>query len=181
MHNFNFKSLAFYAVAIGSVLLLFKAITTYGEKHLKAPGALSDRYRLALSESLPDCPKSDALMLNIQQSGVYLNASLLPATSNSEILSTIENNPPLTGKLSNERLNLSGEVSSDVLCNNPLTTAQANPGSQKHSLNSVKINMKLAQGGTHQGEIIVNEMPHGIGFIAEAQKAPSKSENSNHP
>jgi hypothetical protein len=175
MHHFNLKSLAFYGVAIGSVLLLFKVITVYGENNLKAPRALSVKYRLVLSESLPDCAKSDALMLHLQQSGVYLNASLAPTGGNATS-SVIENQAPLTGTLTNDSLNLTGKVHHDVLCNYPVAAAAASPNSQ-NNLNSVKIEIKLAQGDTHQGEITVNDMSHAIGFTAQAQKAGKQSEN----
>jgi hypothetical protein len=37
MSHFNAKTLSFYGIAIGSVLLLFKTVSAYGETKLKAP------------------------------------------------------------------------------------------------------------------------------------------------
>ncbi|QFS47250.1 hypothetical protein GXM_04740 [Nostoc sphaeroides CCNUC1] len=54
MNHFNLKSLIFYGVAISSVLVLFKTVTVYGENNLKAPPAINGRYRLTLSENLPN-------------------------------------------------------------------------------------------------------------------------------
>ncbi|MBC6435921.1 hypothetical protein FM036_43120, partial [Nostoc sp. HG1] len=51
----------------------------YGENNLKAPPPINGLYRLTLSENLPNCEKSDTLTLKIQQSGIYLNASVLSA------------------------------------------------------------------------------------------------------
>lgn len=54
MSHFNLKSLAFYGVAIGSVLVLFKTVTAYGESNLKAPDKIGGIYRLE-AQNLPEC------------------------------------------------------------------------------------------------------------------------------
>ena len=74
--HFNFKSLTFYGVAIGFVLILFNLVTRYGEANLKAPARIDGRYRLSIAQ-LPDCLKSADPVLTIQQSGIYLNGFLL--------------------------------------------------------------------------------------------------------
>lgn len=84
MPKLKFKTLAFYTTVISSVLLLFKIVTAYGENNLKAPIAISRRYRLTNLENLPNCQKPDTLMLNIQQSGMFLNGSLLSTTNTKE-------------------------------------------------------------------------------------------------
>lgn len=74
MSHFNLKTLTFYGVMIGSVLLLFKGVTAYGE-NLKAPKAIGGTYQLTSSD-LPDCLQSERLMLTIEQSGLYIAATL---------------------------------------------------------------------------------------------------------
>ncbi|MCC5631116.1 hypothetical protein LC613_25260 [Nostoc sphaeroides CHAB 2801] len=115
MNHFNLKSLIFYGVAISSVLVLFKTVTVYGENNLKAPPAINGRYRLTLSENLPNWEKSDTLKLNIQQSGIYLNASVLRANPNADT----DEKHSLAGIFRNQQLNLSGKVGKSILCNIP--------------------------------------------------------------
>jgi hypothetical protein len=68
MNHLSLKSLAFYGVAIGSVALLFKVVSAYGETNLKAAPAIGGSYRFD-AKSLPECLKSDSLVLTIEQSG----------------------------------------------------------------------------------------------------------------
>ncbi len=75
MGHFNHKSLTFYGVMIGSVLVLFKIVSFYGESSLKAPPNIAGNYLLA-NENLPDCLKSEKLSLAIAQSGIYLTGRL---------------------------------------------------------------------------------------------------------
>jgi hypothetical protein len=75
MSHFNFKSLTLYGGMIGSVLLLFKAVTAYGEGNLKASPRVSGTYEL-ISPDLPDCLKDQKLDLTIAQSGIYIFAKL---------------------------------------------------------------------------------------------------------
>ncbi|MCF2147794.1 hypothetical protein IQ276_015465 [Desmonostoc muscorum LEGE 12446] len=168
MNHFNFKSLAFYGVAISSVLLLFKTVTAYGENNLKAPPKVSDRYRLTLAEDLPNCEKSDTLTLNIQQSGIYLNASILPANANDDI----DEKHSLTGILKNQQLNLSGKINRSILCNIP--------DSQNDSLNSVTIQMQLAERGSIPGQLTLNGIPQTLKFTAMPEKIEEKSQKSNN-
>jgi hypothetical protein len=50
-------------------------------------------------------------MLNIQQSGIYLNASLLSALNNTDLTAS-QQKPSLTGILTNQQLSLSKKSSS---------------------------------------------------------------------
>ena len=131
MNHFNIKSLAFYGVAISSVLLLFKTVSVYGENNLKAPPPVNGRYRLTLAENLPNCEKSATLTLNIEQWGIYLNASILPANANPDT----DEKHSLAGIFKNQQLNLSGKVSRSILCNIPRP--------QNDPVNSVAIQMQL--------------------------------------
>ncbi|MHC5599748.1 MAG: hypothetical protein ACYTXC_28090 [Nostoc sp.] len=159
MNHFNFKSLAFYGVAIISVLVLFKTVSAYGEKNLKAPPIVNGRYRLTLAENLPNCEKSDTLTLNIEQSGIYLNASVLPANANADT----DEKHSLAGILKNQQLNLSGKVGRSILCNIPQP--------QNDPLNSVTIQMQLVDKGSMTGELTVNGIPKTLKFTAVPQKA----------
>jgi hypothetical protein len=167
MNHFNFKSLAFYGVAIGSVLLLFKTVTVYGENNLKAPPVISDRYRLTLAENLPNCEKSDTLMLNIQQSGIYLNASVLPANPSADI----DEKHSLTGLLKNQQLNLSGKLDRSILCNTP--------HSPNDPLNSVTIQMQLVDKRNITGQLNIKGIPQTLKFTALPEKVEEKSQKSN--
>ncbi|MFN6500434.1 MAG: hypothetical protein RMX65_026025 [Nostoc sp. DedQUE01] len=167
MNHFNFKSLAFYGVAISSVLVLFKTVTVYGENNLKAPPLVSDRYRLTLAENLPNCEKSDTLRLNIEQSGIYLNASVLPTNANADL----DEEHSLMGILKNQQLNLSGKINRSSLCNIP--------HSQKDPLNSVTIQMQLVERGNIPGQLTLNGIPQTLKFTAVPEKVQEKSQKSN--
>ena len=173
MKHFNFKSLAFYGVAIASVLILFKVVTAYGETNLKAPAPISGSYRMKLAQNLSICPKSSELILDIQQSGIYLNGSLLPANVNAQQV-TSEKSPSLTGKISNQQLTLTGKITR--LCNpqGATPTEELRIQSQVH-----KESLK--------GQLILeSKQPYspGFGFIPEqiaftAQRLATAQEKSS--
>ncbi len=163
--NFNFKSLAFYGVTIASVLLLFKVVTAYGQNNLTAPPAINGRYRLVFSEKLPICEKSDALILDIQQSGIYLNGFLLPANGK-----TSETDKTLTGKLTNQQLSLSGKVLHTTICNSTDSQTQANTRFQNNSFNLIKIQIQLVNRTHFVGQMNLSGTSKGIAFTATQQK-----------
>jgi hypothetical protein len=148
MNHFNFKSLAFYGIAIGSVLLLFKTVSAYGETNLKAPPAINNHYRLVLVENIPNCEKPEKLILNIQQSGIYLNASFLPVNTNSESPNNSANNDSLSGIFSNQQLSLSGKVTRSMLCNIP--------ASQNSPVHLVRMQMQLVKPGNLIGQFALS-------------------------
>lgn len=164
MNHFNFKSLAFYGVAIASVLILFKVVTAYGETNLKAPVPISGSYRMKLAQNLPNCPKSSELLLDIQQSGIYLNASLLPANVNAQQVRSSEKSPSLTGKISNQQLSLAGTVPNSTFCNN-----------QPQQVNI----QSLLQGENLTGKLTLNTIPQQIAFTAQ-RLAPTQEQSSSH-
>jgi hypothetical protein len=71
----HFKThLIFYAIAVSTVLGLFHLTSSYGEAYLKAPPNLNGRY--ITNAAFPGCPEESRLVIEIQQSGLYLNAAL---------------------------------------------------------------------------------------------------------
>lgn len=163
MSHFNLKSLTFYGVAISSVVILFKVVTAYGEANLKAPLAIGGSYRIN-AQTLPGCLKSDALVLTIKQSGIYLNGSLLPAKSNPQLEKIAEEKPSLTGQLNYPQLNLSGSIPLVSSCNR-----SSNP-------DWVQIR-GVVNGETLVGQIALNSTPMAVEFTAEHEKLVEQQEN----
>jgi hypothetical protein len=107
--HFSPKSLIFYGCAIGSVTLLFSLATAYGEANLKAPDRIDGRYPLSTA-SLPDCVQAQSLVLNLQQSGLFLTGSLLPTSASEKMVQMADDRPSLTGNWRNQQLTLGGSM-----------------------------------------------------------------------
>ncbi|MCL1469804.1 hypothetical protein [Argonema antarcticum] len=158
MSHFNFKSLAFYGTAIGSVVILFKIVTVYGQ-NLKAPFPIDGRYRIT-AQNLPECLQSDDLILNIQQSGIYLNGSLLALSKNVEMPNSastsetiVQPKPSLVGRWKNQQLTLSGSVNKLSSCNNKVNLSiQANVNQQ-----------------TMNGQMTLNSTTQPVKFTAQRE------------
>jgi hypothetical protein len=197
MHKNKFHSLAFYGIAISSVLVIFKVVTVYGESNLKAPQSINGDYEMELAEKIPDCQKTNTLVLNIQQSGIFLNSSLLPKLStvaNSKLSNTSQNNLLLNGKLNNRQFNLSGKVSPTILCN--LTTSNTStiptqiksqikshiqPHRNSSTILTIKANINPQGGFSGQifGLINSNNDPKPIKFNAIPLKVEKESQSQN--
>jgi hypothetical protein len=160
MNNFNFKSLAISGIGIASLLILFKTVTAYGENNLRTTSLINSRYRLTLAKNLPNCEKGNSLILNIQQSGIYLNASLLPPHANADN----EKQFPLSGKLQNQALHLSGKIAHSILC--PL------PSSQKNSMQAITMKIPVVDQANISGQININSNPTTLEFTALPEAAP---------
>ncbi|MBD2436695.1 hypothetical protein [Nostoc sp. FACHB-110] len=167
MNNLNLKSLTFYGVTIGAVLLLFKIVTAYGESKLQAPPVVNGNYQLKLSQNLPTCQNLPPLVLNIQQSGIYLNAALFPENANAETKKQLS----LTGILKNQQLNLSGTVAPEILCQQPNSQISKNP--------SVIMQMQLTDPGKITGQLTLNKTSQNLRFIAIQQQIPEQSQKLN--
>ncbi|HEY9810134.1 MAG TPA: hypothetical protein V6D13_12465 [Halomicronema sp.] len=113
MSHLNLKSLFFYAMAIGSVGVLFKTVSFYGETTLKAPPSIGGNYEIPL-KSLVGCG-SDKAVLSIHQSGIYLTASFGKKRPFQEVVK-IEEKPEMDGKLDGQKLELSGLVEGAKFC-----------------------------------------------------------------
>jgi hypothetical protein len=146
--------LAFYGGAIVFVVILFDVVTAYGNANLKAPPNINGRYRIN-AQTFPGCLKSDALDLNIQQSGIYLSGSLLPADNGVEGATSAPGKPTLNGLFSNQQLSLQGKVPRLSGCNSP-----------------VKIEGKI-DGKTLVGQISQVSTPGSAEFTAQ-QEAPAQ-------
>lgn len=156
--HFSFKSLSFYAIAIGSVLILFNVVTAYGESKLKAPSAIGGRYRLDVANSLPGCAKPEPLLLQVDQSGVYANGVILPASTTTENSMSAEERLTLTGFFKDRQLNLSGTVPQSVLCNQ----------SSGSRTKAIAINSRI-EGDKMVGEIAIDAQPQKTQFTAQKQ------------
>jgi hypothetical protein len=75
MKKISVKSIGLYILAIGSAIVFFHLVTSYGEANLKAPTAVTGNYLITL-KNLTGCLQSKSLLMNLKQSGIYLNASL---------------------------------------------------------------------------------------------------------
>ncbi len=154
MNHLKPKSLIFYGVAISSVLILFKIVTAYGENNLQASPVLNSNYRLSWTNNVPNCP----VKLNIQQSGIYLNASLLPASTEKPL--------PLTGIWKNQQLSLVGKSNQTNFCN--ISAPQ-----------TVKMQMQLAPQGNLEGQLIISNISQTFKFNATPETAQVRPENSS--
>ena len=108
MNVFSLKSVGLYSLAIGVTVVFFQIVTSYGSANLKAPISVEGNYLLN-SQKLPGCLQDKILLLKLQQSGIYLNASLIKIDRligidmNNLVEKSLSNQrnirPTLTGKL----------------------------------------------------------------------------------
>lgn len=159
MSHFNLKTLAFYGIAITSVVVLFKVVTAYGETSLKASLPIGGSYRLN-AEALPGCLKSDSLVLTIKQSGTYLFGTLLPANSNAQTVTSAAQKPSLSGRFTKQRITLSGSLPHLKSCS--------------ASRSNVKIQSTVDQ-DILNGQISLNSIP-AAEFTAKKDPPEEKSE-----
>jgi hypothetical protein len=126
MNRINSSYLKFYIIATSSVVILFSVVTAYGEKNLNPPPRISGSYKIE-SANLPDCLKDKPLQLMMQQSGVYLSASLQLNQDGSENKSKSEKNPPLKGRWQDGKFSIAGSITEIEGCDRtkPLTITAA--------------------------------------------------------
>lgn len=174
MSHFNLKSLTFYGVAIGAVVVLFKVVTAYGETNLKAPPSVGGSYRIS-AQNLPGCLKSDTLMLDIKQSGIYLFGSLLPEKTDVKTATVAEEKPSLTGRIRNQQLSLEGPVPWVIKCNQPIGQADRS-GSGSTIL--VKI-QGVIKGKTIVGQVALSSTPAPAEFTAQREEPLEQPEKKH--
>jgi hypothetical protein len=105
MNVFSVKSIGLYSLAIGSAIVFFNFVTSYGEANIKAPIAIAGNY-LITAQKLPDCLQGKQLLLKLQQSGIYLNASLINQPK--ESIANKDISPTFSGRLHARELDLVG-------------------------------------------------------------------------
>lgn len=149
MHHFNLKSIALYGTMIGSVLILFKFVSEYGENQLKAPQKVSGHYSMQL-ENTPECLKQKNLTLTIEQSGIYLVAAL-----SSDKSSPKKVKPQFNGNLKEQQVMLLGTPS-------PLSNCSVGP---------LKINGTFKKQNL-LGQIQGEAFPNPISFKASLKPEP---------
>lgn len=169
MSHFNLKSLAFYGIAIGSVTVLFKVVTAYGEANLTTAPAIAGDYRFDAT-SLPECLKSDALVLTIEQSGVYLSGNLKSDNKPVGGKTTTPEKPSLAGKWENQGLSLSGVVPNLKGC------GESTGGSQK---SLVKLR-GIVEGESLKGKISLVENAVATDFMAQRVKKGEQQKGQGH-
>jgi hypothetical protein len=171
MHRFSIKSLSFYTVAITSVLLLFKVVTAYGENKLKAPKLISGKYDITLTENLSGC-KKNTLVLDIQQSGIFLNASISSTAINNEKFAGREKKPLLNGKFNNNSFSLSGRVNNFSLCNVMTETVvkQEPQNTNSNTFDSLTLQASSSSKGRFSGQITFKNAAKSIKFNAIPKK-----------
>lgn len=121
MNVFSAKSIGLYSLAIGSAIVFFNFVTSYGEANIAAPPPMAGNYPI-IAENLTGCLAHKTLLLNIQQSGIYLNANLnLIDVKNPDIRQskvkdrsattpTTQSRPTFSGRLTGRQLHLSGLI-----------------------------------------------------------------------
>lgn len=159
MSHFNLKSLAFYAVAIGSVVILFSITTSYGETHVKAPLNIDGRYSMS-TQTLPACLNAKSLLLDIKQSGTYLSAALLEANSSEKVIKAVEQRPPLSGDWNNQNFSLTGSLTHLEGCQGNVAIAGT------------------IQNGNVNGTISLNSSSEQVPFTAQKQ-SPENAETQS--
>jgi hypothetical protein len=156
-NTFNFKFFTISGVAIATVIIIFKTVTAYGENNLSATPLINKTYHLSTTQNLPNCEKINTLVLNIQQSGIYLNASLQPLTNKTDIPKPLS----LRGLLNNQQLELSGNIDNSIFCQIP---EQSNNPTQQITLQISKINQKNLH-----SKITINNLSQTLEFTALPQ------------
>ncbi len=159
MSHFNQKSLIFYGIAIGSVVILFRIVIWYGTTYLKAPRSIQGQYGLTLAAT-PQCPQSSPLILTIQQSGIYLSGQL-------EVLKTdsLPSSAALTlnGKWDAPRVKLEGKLRAVNICRQPVDMVEISGTFEGSSLG---------------GQIKSPNLPEQIAF--RAQPLDQQKEQPSH-
>ncbi len=169
MIHLNVKLLSFYGISLAFVAVLFKTVTAYGETNLKAPPAIAGSYRFD-AKSLPQCLKSDALVLTIQQSGVYLSGNLRSGSSEGDRQTTAEEKPSLVGKWENQGLSLSGAVPNLAGCSESTAIAQNN---------YVKLR-GIVEKDTLTGKISLTDRAAATDFTAQRESAAKPQKKEQH-
>jgi hypothetical protein len=145
MNVFSLKSLGLYSLVIAGAIGFFQIVTSYGEANIKAPMSVVGNY-LITAPNLPNCLQNKQLLLKLQQSGIYLNASLIDRSQVTTM--NKDNHPTLSGRLNSQKVNLTGLLST-TLCDRlspiHITGSFANLPNQIVDRQTTKVAKILAQ------------------------------------
>lgn len=145
------RELFFYICVISAVVALFAVVSHYGESNLRAVSSIQGVYQLTLStaasEATPITPclnpigsQPQTTWLVVQQSGVFLNGSLLrlpnlsetspgtldPTTNPKTAIAPIAKvRPTLTGTWNPDQLQLHGVLNPQQICSAPVSALQS--------------------------------------------------------
>jgi hypothetical protein len=167
---------AFYGGMILFVVILFHAVTAYGERNLKAQPAIGGRY--VSTTAPPGCPDRDRLVLDIQQSGVYLNVFLAVQPTNA-IQSTevnSERQPTFTGKWQQTQISLAGKTDAFATC-----TASAQPSTKQPTVTPAMLQGEVTTQPEKQfvGQLNIGDGAQPWQFQAQKQVQP-KAKGGGH-
>jgi len=159
----NLPLIIFYVLSIGSVVFLFNIVTGYAQKNLKVPSKLGSTYDID-SQALSQCLKESKLLLKIKQSGLYLNAYLIPSSLEKNF-STDETRPNLSGHFNKTIVSLKGHSSLFKNC----------PGSDPHGKITINANteQKQLKGVLASGNI-------SLPFTSQSKNPEKTSPQANH-
>jgi hypothetical protein len=163
-NHLNVKTLSFYGIMIGSVVMLFKIVSAYGESNLKAPQNFSGTYNIT-SENLPECLKSKNLNLTIEQSGIYVFGNVSPSTDEKNLNKNEHIKINLEGRMQGDKISLLGESKNFNVCP-PL-------GSNNRS-EILTMNISPQNKNIVVGNIIWNSGSQPTNFTAELQNTEDK-------
>ena len=168
-NHLNIKTLSFYGIMIGSVVILFKVVSAYGENNLKAPPNISGTYSIT-SENLPECLKSENLKLTIEQSGIYMFGNLSSVNDKKDLQTSDRLKISLEGKIKEEKISLSGKTKNFNIC--PQLA-----GSDRAEILTMNISPKNKN--LVVGDLIWNSGSEPTNFSAELQNTEAK-ESEKH-
>ncbi|MFB2939223.1 hypothetical protein ACE1B6_28560 [Aerosakkonemataceae cyanobacterium BLCC-F154] len=160
------KILTFYVGAISFTLILFKAVNILAANYIQASPEIDGNYLFIDSNNLPGCLKAKNLLLSIQQSGIYLNGTLLARNSNQQLSGLTEKRPSLFGKWqksSEKPLNLSGKVNQIDRCQKQLVKIRG-----------------MIKSKTLQGEISLTSFPEKVKFTAVKETTQKSDKQTIH-
>lgn len=157
------KFFIFYLVSFLGAIILFNAITIYGETKIQAAPKIGGDYSLSTTLS---CLQDKNLTLKIDQSGLYLLADLL-------LQDQKEINLPMSGTMSHENISLSTKEAPKIkqlLTNCPQSVATGDSLELQGTLENNNI----------FGKITVNGQESGIDFTAKKQESKTPPTQNAH-
>ncbi|MGI0491178.1 hypothetical protein ACN4EG_05155 [Alkalinema pantanalense CENA528] len=164
MGFFNAKSLVFYLGTIGLVIGLFTVCSNYGEASLKPERKIAGKYTIVNSSAAA----LQGQILELDQSGVYLNGALYSATKpkNSNNLAATPHS--LSGVKQGTTWVLVGTISA-VICGSSVDQVTA-PTQLAQSTTTLTFTVESSQPLMLQGQLTcpnAQSSPTGISFTAQ--------------